>query len=582
MKTVLAAVNSQYIHSNAALWQLKANCTAEAGQVVVREFNINQQLKWVYSNIVAQVPDVIAFSCYIWNIEYVLKLAADLKAALPDVYLVLGGPEVSFDYLELLQTHPFLDAILVGEGEHTFSALLEQLKKGVPPELEGLCTRQNPCPTAYITEKDLNALADPYTPEMLEATKGKILYFEGSRGCPFSCSYCLSQISHGVRYLSIERIKSTLLHLERSGVTLVKFVDRTFNCNTQRAVELWEFASRELTTLKLHFEIGADLLDEKQMEALAQMPQGRIQLEAGVQTTNQQTLATVCRKTDIARLKRNSAAILSLGTIHYHLDLIAGLPHETYDSFGRSFDDVFALGPHQLQLGFLKMLRGSKIRRESAKYNYRFRAYPPYEVISSHCIQAAELIKLMKVEEALERYYNSGRFALSLPWLMAKWDSAFQFFEALSSFLSGEGALDQSVAAAQQFVLLSQFSAGYLTGTEQDVMRELLRCDYLLSGLKGSLPEPLVNEQYRYTKPLAEAFYEQSLFARYALPHPINKKEMMKQYGFACFAVNPLHPEKTGETEILIDYTKKSPITGRCFFQILSPSPLQQTHFGLE
>lgn len=574
MKTLLAAVNSQYIHSNLAVWQLKANCTAQSGNVLVREYNINQQLKWVYSDIIGEKPDVIAFSCYIWNIDFVLKLAEDLKNALPDCYLVLGGPEVSFDYQALLKNHSYIDAVLVGEGEHTFPALLEQLHMGSTPKLDGLCTKNSPEKTAYITEHDLGALADPYTPEMLSATKGKILYFEGSRGCPFSCSYCLSQLSHGVRYLPMDRIKSTLLRLEQNGVTLLKFVDRTFNCNSERAVEVWRFAAEELTHLKLHFEIGADLVDTQQLAVLSQMPVGRIQLEAGVQSTNPKTLATVCRKTNLEQLQKNSRKIMSFQNIHFHLDLIAGLPHENYVSFSHSFDNVFALHPHQLQLGFLKMLRGSKIRKEAGQYQYRYRSYPPYEIISSHCLSPKDLAKLMKLEETLERYYNSGRFALSLPWLIKKWDRPFRFFELLTDYLEQQGALSQSVAADRQFVMLLSFAENHLPGAQQVILRELLRCDYLLSGLKGALPTALINEAYRYTKPLAEEFYEKNLFAHYGLLRPINKKEMMKQYGFACFSVNPFEPDQEQENVFLIDYTKKSQLSGRYFSLNITQPPL--------
>lgn len=581
MKTVLAAVNSQYIHSNLAVWQLKANCAPAAGEVVVREYNVNQQPKWVYNNIVEERPDVAAFSCYIWNIDYVLRLAEDLKAAMPGLFIVLGGPEASFGYQELLMKNPFIDAVLVGEGEHTFSQLLERLSRKQPLEMDGLCTQTDKRETTYITEPDLNLLADPYTPEMLEATKGKILYFEGSRGCPFSCSYCLSQISHGVRYLDMERIKETLLRLEQAGVALLKFVDRTFNCHTQRAVELWNFAA-QLKTLKLHFEIGADLVNQAQLAALGRLPAGRVQLEAGVQSTNLKTLSTVCRTTDLNSLKENSSRILALHTIHYHLDLIAGLPYEDYQSFGRSFDEVYALHPHQLQLGFLKMLKGSRIRAEKELYGYRFRSYPPYEVISTHCLSAAEVVRLTYVEEAVERYYNTGRFRLTLPWLLQKWESPFRFYEALADYLNSTGALSRSVAAGRQYVMLLEFARGFCEEKEVYVLKELLRCDYLLSGLKGSIPQELTNDSCRYTKAFADAFFEEGRFEAYGLAAPKNKKEMMKRYTFARFLINPFSPEACQTTMLLIDYSRKLPVEEQYFSRILAESPLHQREIDLK
>lgn len=566
MKTILVALNSQYIHSNLAVWQLKACCDPEAGEVMVKEYNINQQLKWIYCDLMKETPDVLAFSCYIWNIEQVLKLAQDVKAALPGCFILLGGPEVSFDYQQILEQHAYLDGILVGEGEASFPALLRQCNHGGSLQTgNGLCLQTNIRETAYQTIADLNTLADPYTAEMLAAVKGKILYIEGSRGCPFSCSYCLSQISHGVRHLSMERIQQTLLRLEAAGISLVKFVDRTFNCNSRRAVALWQFARDRLTTLRLHFEIGADLLDKSQLAVLETMPAGRIQLEAGVQSTNEHTLATVCRKTNLSRIKENAKQILALGTIHFHLDLIAGLPYEDYDRFGQSFDDIFALHPHQLQLGFLKMLKGSAIRREASQYDYKFRNYAPYEVISNRFLQAVELNRLLQIEEAVERYYNSGRFALALPWLMQSWKRPFLFFESLAHWLDQKGALSQSVSASRQFEMLLDFSSAYFNQEEQETLRELLRCDFLLSGLKGAIPFTLQCESCRYTKPLAESFWEQNGFAALSLPCPANKKEMMKQYVFARFMIDPLAPQIKKETVCLIDCTKKHPVSGRFF-----------------
>lgn len=563
MKTLLLAVNSQYIHSNIAVWQLKANCSDDCGKVIVKEFNINQQQKWCFAKIVDESPDVVAFSCYIWNIQFVLKLANDVKSALPNVKIVFGGPEVSFDYMELMEANSFIDFVIVGEGETTLPKLISAIKRDDSKPIIGVCRQDEIKKTEYVTEKEFYNFPSPYTEEMLQFTKGKIIYFEGSRGCPFSCSYCLSQISHGVREMPVEQIKSTLLFLQESGVSLLKFVDRTFNANRRRADQIWQFAKDNLPNMKLHFEIGADLLDDTNLSVLKGMPVDSIQLEAGVQSTNPKTLATVCRSTNLKRLKENSYKILSFKNIHYHLDLIAGLPFEGLESFKNSFNEVYALHPHQLQLGFLKMLRGSKIRNEKNLYGYVFRNSPPYEIISNDYISSREIIMLTKIEEVVERYYNSSRFILSLSFLEKRFENTFQMFSDIADYMCKVNILDTSVSADTHFTSLLNFANTILAYNEAVFFKELLRCDWALCGFRGNAPEALVDKDNYFTKEFADNFYKNNLFTQYDLVKPENKKAMMKWYGFFSFSANPFTDINTEPTKIIVDYNQKDSLLTR-------------------
>ncbi|MCC8023539.1 MAG: B12-binding domain-containing radical SAM protein, partial [Clostridiales bacterium] len=492
MKTLLIAVNSQFSHSNLAVWQLKACCTPDCGTVDVEEFHINQPVKQIYGSIVRREPDVAAFSCYIWNIRCVLELADMVRQALPDITIILGGPEVQEDYDALISESPGADYILPGEGEYALPALLRSLRARAPgapryrftaqppvPSRQGGSTRAGSAETPlqrvpadkgkgdFQTKivplqpklPDLAALPSPYTQEMLDAVRNKMIYYESSRGCPYRCAYCLSQEAAPVRYKPLEQVKRDLLLLKSQGITLVKFTDRTFNADSARCTELWRFAAQRLEGMRLHFEIGADLLDEAQLEVLGRMPPGRVQLEAGVQSTNPQTLAAVRRKAEFARIAAASRALLERGNIHYHMDLIAGLPYEDYARFQQSFNDVYALRPHTLQLGFLKLLKGTPLRRGAADNGYRFRQTPPYEVLSSRWITAGELLRLDRVERVLARYYNSGRFALSLPLLEACFPSPYQLYDTFAGWLERRGALDSPCAAAVQFEQCYRFAA---------------------------------------------------------------------------------------------------------------------------
>lgn len=542
MKTLIVALNSKFIHSALAPWYLKASCVTECGNVDILERTINEYAGDILEGIYRHKPDVTAFSCYIWNIGQVLGLASDLKKLLPRSIVVLGGPEVSYDAAELLKKHEQVDFILTGEGERSFPQLLACLAGNRLPSgssfdsresepvgtsdkarsdkaradkarsdkarlasvdktgaasmdglssIDGLCFRSGSGivsnPPAFI--KNLDDIPPPYTDEMLASLKNKIAYFEASRGCPFSCSYCLSSVSEGVRTFSPERIFSDLEKLVGSGVAQIKFVDRTFNASRDRAVLLLKHITGRYGSsgCNFHFEVGADLFDDEIMSILEKAPSGLLQIEAGVQSTNEKALSAVCRKTDTARLLQNIKRLAAAGNVHIHADLIAGLPHEDYGSFASSFDNVFSAGPHQLQLGFLKFLKGTRLRREAAGYLYR--DMPPYEILSGEYINYEELTALKGIAGLVDKYYNSGRFVCSLDYLIKTgFGSPFAFFESFLDFYEESGFLAKPAALREFYAVLDKFAAGKLDENSRSMFRELLRLDFLASDNTGALP----------------------------------------------------------------------------------------------
>ena len=481
MRVLLTAINSQYIHMNLAVWYLyaavKEDCDAQ-----VLECNINQPITDIFDQILLIHPDVLCFSCYIWNIGMVERLCQDFKKAEPEMKIILGGPEVSFAQ----GTPDYADALLRGEGEHTLPALL----KG------------QSAPASYQRIEDLDSIKSPYTPEFLQAAQNRIVYYESSRGCPFSCSYCLSSATGGVRYFSLERTKRDLQTLIDARVPLVKFVDRTFNCNPQRTAALLTWILEQDAPTRFHFEIGADLLTPEILALLQKARPGQFQVEAGIQSVHGQTLDAIQRKTDLRRLFENVTQLLKMQTVHVHLDLIAGLPYEDYATFARSFDAVFALHPHQLQLGFLKLLKGCRIREQEEGHAYRYRSYPPYEIISNAYLPARQLTELRGVEAMVERYYNSGAFLLSLRVLLPLFPSPFAFFEALGQFSRFQGTLYRPLKPAQQFAQLYEFAKQTPGG--DGILASLcnaMKVDFASKGYKGERPAFL-------TDPIPRGFKE--------------------------------------------------------------------------
>lgn len=572
MKTIIIAVNSKYIHSSLAPWYLKAACKSNCGTIKVMEFTINDNPDSVLSRIYAEGCDIAAFSCYIWNINFILKVAENLKKILPNIKIVLGGPEVSYDPQQVLELHPFVDFVIFGEGESAFNKLLGFLN-GVGKELydiKGLSYREDGRITVskiFPLEQDLDSIPSPYNNEMLSCIGNRIVYFESSRGCPFSCSYCISSTFEGVRYFSLDRVKKDLRFLMAAGVKLVKFVDRTFNCNKDRAKSIFEFIINNAGNTVFHFEAAADLFDEETIEILSRAPKGLIQFEIGIQSTNEVTLEAVKRKTNIKKVLYYVKRLMELGNIHIHVDLIAGLPFEDYSSFRKSFNDVYNLFPHQLQLGFLKMLKGSAIRNESLKYGYKFREYPPYEILGNEFLSYEDIVKLKRIEEVLERYYNSARFERSLKYIInGFFDSPFEFFEEFSLFYLKEGCFERSISSRELYTILLKFIAESNRKVDLTLLNELLKFDFLISDNTNNLPvgiERIFKESFK-TK-CFEFLKTSDNIAKF-LPDFCGEppKKIFNRVHFELFRYditeNVSIPTKK-DTVILFNYSEKNPIT---------------------
>lgn len=493
MKTVIVALNSKYIHSSLAPWYLKAACGEGCGEVRVHEGTINENLEQILSSIYLEKADVVAFSCYIWNISHVMKLAESLKRLVPGIVIVLGGPEVSYDVQDFMEENSFIDHIISGEGERPFRQLLEQLKTGEDDldGINGLAYRKAGRIYFNNTGKEsetLDGIISPYSEEMLSAIKGRIAYFEASRGCPFSCSYCISSISSSVRRFSTERVEEDLEKLVKSGVRQIKFVDRTFNCNKTMAKEILSsiIIRYRSSGVNFHFEAAADLFDDEMLNLLSEAPAGLIQLEMGIQTANETALKEINRKTDLDKLSSNIIRLMNMRNMNIHLDLIAGLPFEDIHSFRKSFNFAFGFHPHQLQLGFLKLLKGSGLRRNSEMYGYKFRKYAPYEVLCSSSLSYEELLELKGIEEMLERYYNSGRFFASLKFLLSYFKSPYEFFQEIDRLYREKGGYSRSVPGRELYAILLEYCR--TAGLDAKRLNDLLRFDFFVSDNSGNLP----------------------------------------------------------------------------------------------
>ena len=429
MNILLVAINAKYIHTNPAVYLLRANAGEFRNDITIREFTINQSPDDILQGILEEKPDFIGFSCYIWNTEMVQKLIPECKKMLPEAVLWLGGPEAEAGAERMLLNYQQLDGVMFGEGESVFPKLLAyyvanrsgQCNGTVLSEVPGIMFRGDSeiIKTEPSAPFNLDELVFPYDEAVLEQTRGKILYYESSRGCPFHCSYCLSSEDNHVRFRSVDKVKEDLKILLDAGIRQVKFVDRTFNCNHARMRELLLFMlEHDNGSTNFHFEIGGDLLTEEEIVLLQQFRPGAVQLEIGVQTTNPEVLKRIGRMNRKEELFRNATQLIQCGRQHVHLDLIAGLPGEDLQSFIRSFDEVYALGPHQLQLGFLKVLGNTRIHREAEEYGIKYRDYSPYEVLETAAISYRELLEIKQIEEMVEIYYNSGQFAEELKFLM--------------------------------------------------------------------------------------------------------------------------------------------------------------------
>ena len=460
MKILLAACNAKYIHSNPAVYDLKAYAAAYKDSVQIKEFTINQPKDEIMKEIYRSGADVVCFSCYIWNISFVRELIRDLKKILPDTAFWAGGPEVSFHAKDFLEDMPQVTGIMKGEGEETFLALAGYYLegKGRLEEISGIVFRKEDVivDNGFREPVDLDRI--PFIYENPENFENRIIYYESSRGCPFSCSYCLSSIDRKLRFRSLSLVKKELQFFLDHRVPQVKFVDRTFNCRHEHAMEVWKYIlEHDNGVTNFHFEVSADLFREDELELIGRMRPGLIQLEIGVQSANPETLEAVHRKTDLEKLRRNVEKIRSFHSVHQHLDLIAGLPCEDYESFRRSFDFVYSMKPDQLQLGFLKVLKGSLMEEKAREYGITCKSMEPYEVLSTRWISYEEILKLKTVESMVEVYYNSGQFQYTLNWLTGFWEDAFSFYEDLGRFYERKGYEELSHSRIRRYEILLEF-----------------------------------------------------------------------------------------------------------------------------
>ena len=612
MKLLLTAINAKYIHSNLAVYSLRTSALAAPAsllpvEIALAEFTINHRTEDILREIYLRKPDVLLFSCYIWNIVYVRELAENCRKIMPEVPIWLGGPEVSYDAEAFLRENPAVDGILCGEGEETFCRLAEyygQLaeyggqygrdagrygrhdcqrsgqRSGQRPgqgqagaarlkEIPGLVYRE-PARRREEPEQpegeesiqvnppaplpDLDALPFPYSD--LADFENRIIYYESSRGCPFSCSYCLSSIEKSVRFRKPETVCRELQFFLDRRVPQVKFVDRTFNCRKSHAMAIWTYIlEHDNGITNFHFEIEAELLDEEELELLSRMRPGLVQLEIGVQSANPKTLAAVRRRTDLDRLQETVLRLRRGRNIHQHLDLIAGLPFEDYESFGRSFDRVFAMEPEQLQLGFLKVLKGAAMYGDAARYGIVYKSQPPYEVLSTPWLSFSDLLRLKAIEEMVEIYYNSHQFGRTLERLVPAFPSPFAFFEELARYYEGrqEG---QKSSRARKYELLLDFAAERFP-KEEARYRELLTIDYYLRERAKARPS-FAPDQSLHREELRKLLKE--------LPRQVHVEAVSAGAAKALKgAPGGAAAEPDGEAEaafLVFDYEKRDPLTG--------------------
>lgn len=493
MKIILAALNAKYIHSTLALYYLKNFCLSLPDPCKIKEYTINEKVLDVAGDLHLEKAEIIGFSCYIWNIGPTLEICSILKKTNPEIFIVLGGPEVSYDPEAVLTDHPFIDCIVMGEGEETFYQLIDRKGRGLPWEdTVGLARRKNQQVVknpARPLLACLERLPSPYTVHDLTHFAGKIIYYESSRGCPFHCQYCLSSTFSGVRYFPLDRVKDDLTKMIHAGVKQVKFVDRTFNCRRDRTKELLSFLlAYQDKKINFHFEMAADLLDEEIIALMGQAPPGFFQVEIGVQSTNPQVLEGLQRKMNFSQVQESVEKLKNRGNVHLHLDLIAGLPGEDIISLEKSFNEVYQLRPDHLQLGFLKLLKGSGLRNRAEELGLVFQDQPPYEILSTRDLSFHELVELKKIEDVLEQYYNSGRYKHTLrEGIPRVGGGSFRFFRGLARFWAQEEQ-EKMLRAERKTKLLYRYLTE-LSPANQALFFDLLKLDWLSSEPRNTLPQ---------------------------------------------------------------------------------------------
>lgn len=473
MNILLTAINAKYIHSNLAIYNLRAYAKEYKEQIRLAEYTINHRCEYILQEIYKQKPDVLCFSCYIWNYDYVREIASEFHKICPKVPIWVGGPEVSFEVQKTLEDNPAFFGIMIGEGEATFAELVAYYCKGQEISLSkiaGIAYRKGEeirtenagegtteiCQTALREPLDLSLV--PFCYEDIQGFENRIVYYESSRGCPFSCSYCLSSVDKKLRFRDMELVKKELAFFIEREVPQVKFVDRTFNCNHEHAMTIWRFIKeRDRGITNFHFEVAADILTEEELAFLSTMRPGLVQLEIGVQSTYPKTIEEIRRKMQLSDVESAVRTIQKAGNIHEHLDLIAGLPYENYERFAQSFRDIYALKPNQLQLGFLKVLKGSYMYENREAYGLLYQGRPPYEVMQTKWLSYEEILSIKLVEEMLEVYYNSGQFQVTMKLVDVQYPDSFGFFLALGQFYERMGYRSMQHSRIRRCEILLEF-----------------------------------------------------------------------------------------------------------------------------
>ena len=645
MRFLLCGINAKYIHSNLAIFSLKAYADRKkipGAEIILKEYTINNYVEDILQDLYEEKADVVIFSCYIWNISFVRELAAELKKVSPDVKIWAGGSEVSYAANKFLMENPTFDLIMQGEGEEVFSELIRltveekcrikdvykqseskkvlsgivekrysiERKQAVKEEKDiedkHFAGEDNVYPTNYIDMSKLQKLQGiavwdfsgeaalgnaesnignktkiintgfatlmnmdtiPFVYEDFHLFEHKILYYETSRGCPFCCSYCLSSVDKTVRFRSLPIVKKELDAFLEAKVPQVKFVDRTFNCNRQRAIDIWSYlVEHDNGITNFHFEISSDLLGEEELELFAKMRPGLIQLEIGVQSTNGETVDAIHRHMDLDKLFHYVDSVHELGNIHQHLDLIAGLPYENYERFGCSFDDLYAHEPDQLQLGFLKVLKGTMMEEEVKKYSILYRNQPPYEVLGTKWLSYDEIILLKGVEELVELYYNSGQYTLTLKYAVPFFESPFRFYEMFSAWYRGKGYHKLNHNRLEKYNILREFLREHIDENEWDTLDEIMLYDmYLRENVKGR--PAWAKDTAQYKKEWKALYREQGekLFPEDVQAGIYDSKRAANQSHIEVFEINIKKFEQSGQVEkkqvfCLFDYSRRNPL----------------------
>ena len=583
MKFLLAVVNAKYIHSNPAIYSLRAYSVQKDSElekhIELTEYTINQPFQDILADIYARMPDCVAFSCYIWNIGMVKDIVRELAKILPETRIWLGGPEVSYNAEELLEEMPFITGIMVGEGEVTFHELLMFYRQGGPEDIRGLEQtdgivfrkrgQEGICRTRDRALTDISRLPFFYNEADIGDFHNRILYYESSRGCPYRCSYCLSSIDKTVRLRRLELVEKELQFFLEKKVPQVKFVDRTFNCNHSHAMGIWRFIKEQDNGItNFHFEISADILTEEEITLLQSLRPGLVQLEIGVQSTNPVTIREIRRRMDWERLRRIVAALQEKDNIHLHLDLIAGLPYEDSASFRNSFNEVYACRPEQLQLGFLKVLKGSYMHEKASEYEIHYTDKPPYEVLFTKWLPYSQVLKLKRVEEMVELYYNSSQFAHTLPVLEKAFPDPFRLYEQLAEYYETKGYFVNNPARAYRYQVLLDFALS-ADPDNMTLYRQLLTLDmYLRENLKSRPAFALPLREQQEAKEKINGFYRREecspSFLKEYVEDGYNARQMARMTHIECFTLpvwEKENPQGNGGGAVyylLFDYRKRN------------------------